>query len=415
MVEREPPGPQQHQRQADGQHRQRQLDPADGHEGLDRPRLYLEQCVRQLHDEGGHEHRAGQEERIDTRQKAGDEEDRTGDLRPGGEVSEEGGDAVIRSDVGGEGGGSTLTGDLRPAVGEEDQSRRDAQEQQRQVSPEFAHRGPTSVGAVRRMAIAADRYIAPLVLFVFVYVATLLLAEWVRFPFIQWTGLICVTAATLVTVGLVERWRWPLGLFVPPRLASRDFLVGIAFGVALIGSCALLVVLTTDVRHGLGRGFPWGELALVFLPAVVHEELLFRGYPFQKLVAGNRIFAVVFVALVFAALHAGNSAVTPLALANIFLGGILLGLAYLRFQRLWFPIGLHLAWNLMTGPILGHEVSGYISEETVLTESGHGPWWLSGGEFGIEGSVLMTAVELAAIGLLLSNIIRRLNVSPRSR
>jgi membrane protease YdiL (CAAX protease family) len=257
------------------------------------------------------------------------------------------------------------------------------------------------------MAIAADRFLAPLLLFVSFYVATWIVLQWIRFPFVQWSGLIAVTVATTLAVAFLERGRWNLGLFVPPRLAAREFAFGCAYGAALIGLCALLVVVTTEVRHGRGSGFPWGELALVFAPAVLHEELLFRGYAFQKLVRGNRAFAVFFVALVFAGLHANNSAVTSLALLNIFLGGVLLGLAYLRYERLWFPIGLHLAWNLMTGPVLGHEVSGYEDFRSLLVESGHGPWWLSGGEFGIEGSVLMTAVELLAI----ANMIRGLRVS----
>ncbi len=240
----------------------------------------------------------------------------------------------------------------------------------------------------------------------FVYVATLILFEWFRFPFRQWTALIAVTAATAATVFLIERGRWSLGLFVPPRLAAKEFAIGSLWGTVLIGVCGVLVLLTTAVRHGPGRGFPWGELALVLGPAVVHEELLFRGYPFQKLLGAGRTFAVVFVALVFAGLHANNSSVTPLGLVNVFLGGVLLGLAYLRYGRLWFPIGLHLAWNLMTGPVLGHEVSGYQGYETLLIETGEGPWWLSGGEFGIEGSIWMTAVEIAAI-LLLWRAVRR--------
>ena len=253
---------------------------------------------------------------------------------------------------------------------------------------------------MRRLAATADRVIAPIVLFVLFYVATLIVATWLRFPFQQWTGLIAVTVATVFTIALLERGQWDLGLFVRPATALRDFALGSLWGGVLIAVCGLIVILTTAVRHGPGRGFPWGELALVFVPAVLHEELLFRGYPFQKLAAFNRNFAVFFVALVFAGLHANNSSVTPLALVNIFLGGVLLGLAYLRYRRLWFPIGLHLAWNLMTGPILGHEVSGYQGFETLLIESGEGPWWLSGGEFGIEGSVWMTAVEIAAIALL---------------
>jgi membrane protease YdiL (CAAX protease family) len=228
----------------------------------------------------------------------------------------------------------------------------------------------------------------------------LLVLTWLRVPFPYWTGLISVTVATGFTVAIWEHGHWPLGLFVPPRIALRELALGIAWGVVLIGSCALLIVLSTDIRHQPGRGFPWLELIVVFAPAALHEELLFRGYPFQKLLRWNRAVAYLFVAFVFAALHAGNTAVTLLGLTNVFLGGILLGVAYELYHRLWVPIGLHLAWNLMSGPILGHEVSGYTGEATVFVERGSGVWWLTGGSFGIEGSVWMTAVELAAIGIL---------------
>lgn len=245
-----------------------------------------------------------------------------------------------------------------------------------------------------------DRVVAPLALFVFFYVATLILLTWLRFPYIQWLGLLSVSVATAATIAIRDRGRWDLGLFVPPRLAVPEFLFGSAFGAVLVGACAALVVLTTDLRHEPGVGFPWREVLLVYIPAAVHEELLFRGYAFQKLHRWHRSFALVFVALVFAALHMGNAAVSWLGLTNIFLGGVLLGLAYERYGRLWFPIGLHLAWNIMSGPILGHEVSGYDSMATVLVERGHGPGWLTGGEFGVEGSVWMTVMELAGIAVL---------------
>jgi len=233
--------------------------------------------------------------------------------------------------------------------------------------------------------------------FVLLYVATLIGLVWFRFPFVQWTGLLAVSVATAGTIGILERGRWPLGFFVPPRLAVPEALLGGAFGAILIGVCALMVTLSTSVWHEPGRGFPWLELALVFLPAAVHEELLFRGYAFQKLRLWNRNVALYLFALVFAGLHAGNMAVTYLGLVNILLGGILLGLAYERYQRLWFPIGLHLAWNIVSGPILGHEVSGYDSMLTLFVERGTGPAWLTGGAFGIEGSVWMTLTEGIAI------------------
>lgn len=237
-------------------------------------------------------------------------------------------------------------------------------------------------------------------LFVLFYVATLLALVWIAAPLGHWGNLLSAGVATAATVAIWERGRWRLGLFVEPRVAARELLAGCAWGAVLVGACALLVAATTDLRHVRGEGFPWLELMVVFLPAAVHEELLFRGYPFQKLHQWNRGVALVLFAVVFAALHSGNAGVTHLGLVNIFFGGILLGLAWERYQRLWLPIGVHLAWNLMTGPILGHEVSGYESSRTLLIEVGGGPPWLTGGDFGIEASVWMTGVEVAAIWFL---------------
>ena len=234
-------------------------------------------------------------------------------------------------------------------------------------------------------------------LFVSFYVATYVALSWTRIPLQQWLGVASVIVATIGAVAIWERGTWPLGLFVAPRLALRELALGATAGAVIVGVCVVLVDVTSELRHEAGRGFPWLELAAVFVPAVLHEELLFRGYAFQKMHRWNRVFALVFVAFVFAALHAGNASVTLLGLTNIFLGGILLGLAYERYRRLWFPIGLHLAWNLMAGPVTGHEVSGYVSEHSLLVTRGEGPWWLTGGDFGVEGSAWMTACEVAAI------------------
>jgi membrane protease YdiL (CAAX protease family) len=229
---------------------------------------------------------------------------------------------------------------------------------------------------------------------------------WARLPLPYIGPLIAVSLASILTIQIWERGQWYLGLAAPPRVALRELAQGLLLGAVLIGACALLIGLTTEVHHEPGRGFPWAELFLVFIPAALHEELLFRGYAFQTLYRWRRGFAIVFVALLFAALHARNTAVTMLGLTNIFLGGILLGLAYARRERLWLPIGLHLAWNLMSGPIIGDEVSGYASGVTVFVEAGSGPDWLTGGRFGLEGSAWATVVELAGIAALLPGVVR---------
>ena len=60
------------------------------------------------------------------------------------------------------------------------------------------------------------------------------------------------------------------------------------FFVVLIGVSDILVMASTDLRHVAGSGFPWMELIVVYLPAAIHEELLFRGYPYQKVRSVNR-------------------------------------------------------------------------------------------------------------------------------
>jgi len=247
--------------------------------------------------------------------------------------------------------------------------------------------------------------VAALSLFVALYLATFFAVGYLTAVagayFGQWVSLLSVCAATVGTVAIIEHDVWSLGFFVPARLAVREALLGCGFAILLIGAADGLVMLTTKLRHVAGNGFPWFELVAVYLPAVFHEELLFRGYPFQKIWRSHRLGAVLFSSFVFAALHAGNNAFSPLAMANLFLAGILLALAYARYERLWFPIGIHLGWNLLSGPILGYNVSGYVSGGSILRTVGRGVPWLTGGLFGIEGSVWIVTVELAGIALLL--------------
>lgn len=244
------------------------------------------------------------------------------------------------------------------------------------------------------------RVLAPLALFASVYLATFAIGLWLSVPNAFWIGLASVVVATTMSVAMWERGDWNLGLRVEPRHVFFELAAGLGLATILVGSADLLVVVSTGVWHGLGDGFPLEELLLVFAPAALHEELLFRGYAFQKLWRWRRGVAIVIMSLAFTVLHLGNYGITPVGLTNIFLGGVLLSLAYERYRRLWFPIGIHFGWNILSGPLLGHPVSGYVPEATVFTVVGDGPSVLTGGDFGIEGSIWMTVMEIVAIVLL---------------
>jgi hypothetical protein len=214
-------------------------------------------------------------------------------------------------------------------------------------------------------------------------------------------ALVSAAVATGVANALIDRGRWRIGFFVPPSRAIRELTLGLVVAAILIAAIDLGILLLSDLRHVRDGGFPWRELWVVFVPAAIQEEFVFRGYVFQRVRAWNRGVAIAGSALVFGLLHAGNSGITPVAIASIVVAGVLLALAYERYERLWFPIGIHIAWNVVSGPILGYDVSGYIPSHEVFRTTGGGNVLVTGGTFGIEGSVVSIIIEAFAVALLL--------------
>lgn len=234
------------------------------------------------------------------------------------------------------------------------------------------------------------------------------------------SGLVGLASALAVSVVLV---RWldrrsfrQLGLWRYEGW-GREFSLGLGLGVALISLvAALLVLLGGEVQWQTGAmtltealaGLGW--YCLLILPAAAHEEVVFRGYPFQRLVQGwGPTVAVAALAGLFGLLHLGNPNPTALSTANTMLAGVLLAVAYLKTRGLWLPIGLHFAWNFWMGPVLGFAVSGIELKARLLEARGGDPVWLTGGSYGPEGSIVTTVVvAAAALGLART---KRLGVS----
>ena len=145
--------------------------------------------------------------------------------------------------------------------------------------------------------------------------------------------------------------------------------------------------------------------ALAFLAVGFFEEFTFRGYALHNLHSwlGTK-WAIAIQAIVFGLIHIGNVS-TPQALidarwgvVNIALIGIFFALCYLKSGSLWFPIGFHAAWNFALGSLFSLPVSG-LTLFRVLDVS-VAPSWLTGGTFGLEGSVLLTPLLIALCWVL---------------
>lgn len=201
----------------------------------------------------------------------------------------------------------------------------------------------------------------------------------------------------LSSVGLRLDGRW-----------MRQALAGTGLGMAAMLAVAALIALAGGVRFELDAARSVATLAAglyIFLFVALFEELLLRGFVFQRLVDGiGAPLALAATAILFALGHGDNPGMqgtTQLwAMGDLALGALLFGLAYLRTGSLALPVGLHLGWNWMQGHVLGFGVSGFDQAGWLRPLYQAKPQWLTGGEFGPESSVCAVAVDLVAIALL---------------
>lgn len=203
---------------------------------------------------------------------------------------------------------------------------------------------------------------------------------------------------------------------LPPRALGwafhkgwlRDLLLG-----SLVGALSLLLATALAAAPG-GLKFAVnapvmfetvGRTLLTSLPifviAAAGEEAIFRGYALQTLTRARLAwFGVIITSAVFSYGHLGNpNAVPGFTFANTAIAGAWLAVAYLKTRSLWFPLGIHWAWNWTMGALLGLPVSGIerLTPAPLLRATDQGPAWLTGGAYGIEGGAACTLAVLLSM------------------
>lgn len=203
---------------------------------------------------------------------------------------------------------------------------------------------------------------------------------------------------------LVLRWRnLPLSLLgMSLRGRGKDLLAGLGVAVLLyaVGFGTSLLMGTVEIASV--QWIPRDLLGtlLFFLLVAVTEEVMLRGFVLGRMLSAgmNRFVALFLSSALFSAMHLFNPNFALLPFVNILLAGCLLGASFLYTRNLCFPVVLHWFWNWLQGPVLGYEVSGMDSGETLLTLRLTGSDLLTGGSFGFEGSLLCTV--LLVVGTL---------------
>jgi membrane protease YdiL (CAAX protease family) len=191
--------------------------------------------------------------------------------------------------------------------------------------------------------------------------------------------------------GLPRRAGWPgeagLGLSVGWAIA-----VICVLPLVVVGGIAIVLVLQPAA---------WGWLladTAFFALLALAEEIAFRGYGFQRFAhavgpLGAALGYAAFYAILQALLPGSNRVSVAVSVAL----SLLLSMAYVRTRALWFGWGINFGWKASRALVFGLAVSGVNSHSPVVQGDPMGPFWLTGGGFGLDGTWIPFLVLLAAM------------------
>ncbi|WP_366533905.1 CPBP family intramembrane glutamic endopeptidase [Streptococcus suis] len=200
----------------------------------------------------------------------------------------------------------------------------------------------------------------------------------------------------------IEKSPW-VGLGFTKKGAGKDFLLGWGIGAAMLTTCTLIMwglgaIEFTSIQFSTKLVGEFLILVLTWSIQGTTEELLTRGWMFSSLAAKHNIPVGILVSsLFFTFLHLGNDGTSLIPLLDLTLFAILACLVMLKTGNLWVIGGLHAAWNCFQGNVFAFPVSGTQAGQAFIAVETSGPDWLSGGAFGVEGSIISLLIQAGII------------------
>ncbi|MFF5728324.1 CPBP family intramembrane glutamic endopeptidase [[Kitasatospora] papulosa] len=231
-------------------------------------------------------------------------------------------------------------------------------------------------------------------------------------------GLLTAVAAVLVHGWVVRRTEHRPSTEVAREGAEAAFGRGLLIGVAMFA--AVITNIHFNAHYEInGLGSPSGAVGLIgfMAAAAVTEEVIFRGVLFRIIEERTGTWiALTLTGVLFGASHLLNpNADLWGAVAIAIEAGGMLAAAYAATRNLWVPIGLHFGWNYAAAGIFSTEVSGNDTPQGLLDTVTSGPAWVTGGDFGPEGSVYSVLFGVLTTAAFLWLAHRRGNMVPRRR
>ncbi len=213
-----------------------------------------------------------------------------------------------------------------------------------------------------------------------------------------------VLVISMLTASLmIESWRAESRAFLFGIQIDNQFLKNIFLGFILV---SITYVIVLAVRHFTGSVFTvnpeftkalLGKTIVICLLVAIFEEIFARGIILQALIEKFGVYtSSIFVSVIFAIMHLFNPSVSIISFFVTFLASIILCAMYIQTKSLWLPISFHFFWNLMQILFLDSNVSGLYFTKYLLISKPEGliEKWGFGGEYGIEGGLIVLILEI---------------------
>lgn len=238
-------------------------------------------------------------------------------------------------------------------------------------------------------------------------------------PTIMVTALFCTvfgTIASIVYCRCIEM-RPVRSMGAVKKKLIPSYLTGLAVGTLMMSVITFLSIVSGANSISRCTEVDYGWIVLYFFGFFVQgmsEEFIFRGY-LSTTIGGSghhTALAVGISSVGFALAHGMNTGFGPVPFINLALFGVFAALYLIVTESIWGICAIHSIWNFTQGNIYGISVSGTDKTESLFrTTAVSDKAILTGGQFGIEGSIFTSLVLITGIIILLAALRKKLPVT----
>ena len=188
-----------------------------------------------------------------------------------------------------------------------------------------------------------------------------------------------------------------------------NLLIGYLIGFGMNTAMILLAWLHEDIKLYFNK-FELIPFIILFIAVFIQsaaEELICRAFIYQRVLRtyrGRFWLAVLLNSVFFAAIHLGNNGVSPMAIVDLAVTGVLFSAMVYYFDSLWMAMAAHAGWNFTQSILAGLPNSGNVLPYSVfkLDAATAQESFFYNVAFGVESTVPAIVIQLVVLAALVA-------------